>query len=66
MRKVIYLRHKPTRQTCALLATDPDGSRPAIANKQVFLGRFFIDHVISHSLEVHLEDFEIGEEEEKE
>ncbi len=61
MRKIIYLRHKPTKQTVALLATDSDGKHPAIANKEVMLGRFFMDYVISHSLEVHLEDFEIGE-----
>lgn len=65
MRKVIYLRHKPTKQTCALLATDADGNHPALANREAFLGRFFIDYIISHSLKVELTDFEIGEYEEK-
>ena len=66
MRRVVYLRYKPTNQTCTLFTTNADGSNPETSKSDVFLSRFFIDYVLHHSRKVTLADFELGEYEENE
>lgn len=62
MRKVISIRHRPSKQTCALFTTDEAGRAPSVASIEPSMIRNYFQYIESFPLLAS--DFEIFERDE--